>query len=304
MKELKIKKMLAKEQLFVPCVYDCLSAKAAEKAGFKALMLSGGALAYSVNGLPDMAFSTPDELIWTVERITNCTDLPVLVDADDGYGESPIVVYNTVKRLIKAGASGMTIDDSTGIRGFERKIAAASSPDAKPYYHKVVSRKVWLSKIKATVEACKGTGALVIARTECAEEHGFNEAIERCVRARELGADMTLIVGGLKGIEEAKKVAEYDSGWKMWPDVFSVNGVPNVELKDVEKLGFNLVTFHIFEKAALYGMMLYGSKNIENGNTVFSETFDMNGLITQEELYEAISMDRKKWLTKLDGFCK
>ncbi|NLL46928.1 MAG: isocitrate lyase/phosphoenolpyruvate mutase family protein [Clostridiales bacterium] len=296
-----IKEMLAKEQLFVPCVYDCMSAKAAEIAGFKAMFLSGGATAYSQNGLPDMGFLNAEEMIAVVERITNVTDLPLLADADDGYGESPVVVYNTVKRLIKAGAAGFCIDDNTGIRGFERAEASRVDP-SRPHLHPVISREAWLSKIKAALEACEGTDMLVIARTECALQEGFDEAIERCVRARELGCDMTLICGGLHDLETAKYVNKYDKGWKMFPDIFSVDGVPNAQLSDLEKEGFNLVTFHIFEKAALYGMMLYGSENMKNGNTVFSETHDLKGSVEAEELEKALTMNKDLWRARQRDF--
>ena len=271
MKRLVLRKMLQNKQLFVPCVYDCYSAKVAEMSGYKAALLSGGALSYSLCGLPDMAFLTSDELIFATERIASCTDLPLIVDADDGYGESPVVVYNTVKRLVKAGAQAVTIDDSTGIRGFERYVAYLASGSQKPYLQPVVSRKVWLAKIKAAVEACQGTDCMVIARTEAFSMYSFDEVMERCLGARELGAEMTLICDGMETLEDAKRVNDLDKGWKMWPDVYSVNGKPNVDLDDIGNLGFNLVTFHVFEKAALYGMMLYGKNNAENHSTVFSE---------------------------------
>lgn len=296
-----IKEMLGREQIFAPCVYDCMSAKAAEIVGYKAMFLSGGAIAYSQNGLPDMGFATVDEMIAVVERITNCTHLPLLVDADDGYGESPVVVYHTIRRLIKAGAQGFCIDDTTGFRGFERGIAARANPE-KPYQHRVISREAWLAKMKACVEACKGTDAFVIARTECFQQYGIEEALERTIRARALGCEMTLICGGLTTIKDAEYIAKYDKGWKMFPDVFSVDGVPNAELGDLDKLGFNLVTFHIFEKAALYGMMLYGTKNAAAGNTVFSENHDLKGSVSPQELEEALAMNREEWLEKEKDF--
>ena len=296
-----LKKMLATEQLFSPCVYDCMSAKAAEIAGFNSMFLSGGAISYSQNGLPDMAFSTADEMIAVVERITNTVDLPLMADADDGYGESPAVVYHTVKRLIKAGAQGFCIDDTTGYRGFERMEACKADP-TRPVTHPVVPREVWLSKMKAAVAACEGTDMLVIARTECVLQEGLDEAIERCIRARALGCDMTLICGGLTDIETARYVNAYDKGWKMFPDVFSVDGVPNAELSDLAEEGFNLVTFHIFEKAALYGMLLYGKENMKNGNTVFSETHDLKGSVTQSELKDALSMNAALWRNRERAF--
>ena len=92
--------------------------------------------------------------------MTDASPLPIIVDADDGYGESPLNAYRTVLRLAKAGAMAVTIDDSTGIRGWERQFNENEGP------HQVVSREVFLSKIKAAVQAVKNTDCMVIARTE------------------------------------------------------------------------------------------------------------------------------------------
>lgn len=284
--------MLESGQLFVPCVYDCMSAKAAERSGYKAVFLSGGAIAYSQNGLPDMGFSTADEMIAVSDRIVDCIDIPLIVDADDGYGESPIVVYHTVKRLLKAGVQGFCLDDASGCRGFERKIAAVENGTG--YSQKCISREAWLAKIKACVEACKGTGCIVIARTEVSD---LNEAIERCLRARMLGADMTLVCRAMRTLEDGKKVAEYDKGWKMWPDVYSVNGVPNVELEDVKELGFNLVTFHVFEKAALYGMLHCGMEIRKRLDQEKTGPFILDDVAVKTEVREALSFSRDKWLS-------
>lgn len=276
------------KQIFAPCVYDCMSARAAEKSGYPCIMLSGGAIAYSMDGQPDMAFGTLDEVITIVEAITNCVDIPLLVDFDDGYGESPAVVYRNVKRLIRAGAAGFTLDDSTGFRGFERIEYYKANPDevnpitVDPSY-KTISRQKWLAKIKAAVAACEGTGCVCIARTEAGPSYGMDEAILRCVLAKKLGAPMTTVCGGMNDLAMGTRVAEKDIGWKMWPDVTVVNGKPTVELPDVEKLGFNLVTMHVFEKSALYGMIKYGQENLKNQSVVFSTKHAMGGLSLEEQ---------------------
>ena len=255
-----LREMLKKEQLLVPCVYDCLSAKAAQATGFPAIMLSGCSISYAMDGLPDMAMATIDELIYATERITACTSLPLLIDGDDGYGESPAVVYKNMKRLIQAGAQAVTIEDSTGIRGFERKIGWQNSSQETPFHDDILSKEQWLAKIAAAVEACKGTDCMVIARTNSYTVEGLDGAIDRCVQARKLGAEMTLLCsGGLKNVEDAKIAAKKDIGWKVWPDIVSKNGIPNIKLEEVMEYGFNMVTCHVFEKGALYGMMKQGT---------------------------------------------
>ena len=285
-----LRELLEKEQVFAPCVYDCLSARAAELTGFKAILLSGGALAYSMSGVPDMALLTADEVVWATDRIATYSPLPLIVDADDGYGETPLNAYRTTARLVKAGAMALTIDDTTGVRGWERLVTSKDGPSK----HEVVSKENWLAKVKASLAACEETDCLLIARTECKFRYGLDEAIERCLRAIELGAEMTLIIG-LKTLEECRKVAKHVPGWKMYPDVMSKNGVPDVELDDLAPLGFNLVTMHYLEKGAMYGMLDYGKHIYTDRNTVYSDEHDMGGL-SKEEQFDAISMNYRKWL--------
>ncbi len=284
------------EQIFAPCVYDCMSARAAQNSGYKCLMLSGGAIAYSMDGQPDMAFGTLDEVITVVEAITNAVDIPLIADFDDGYAESPAVIYRNVKRLIRAGASGFTLEDATGIRGFERMEYYMANPQEENPARKhpetvIISREAWLARIKAALAACEGTDCVCIARTHAKSAYGEEEALLRCQLARELGAPMTML-GGTRVLADGVKQAAVDKGWKMWPDVTLIDGKPAVELEDVKKLGYNFVTMHVFEKSALYGMLKYGLKDYPNRNTVFTNTYDMDGLLTHDQLKTIMGMER------------
>ena len=272
------KELVQKEQIFAPCVWDCRTARAAELCGYKALMLSGGQLAESVAGLPDIGLITADDLVQSTERICNYSSLPLIVDADDGFGETPLTTYRLIKRLIAAGAKGCTIDDTTGIRGWNRwGFAMMNGYKDGDIKHEVVSRENWLAKVAASLEAAKGTDFLVIARTECKLEYGIAEAIERCKAAEAMAKDMdvdvmTLIIG-LKTIEEAEKV---------WPDVMSKNGKADIDLDDVIPYGFNFVTCHVFEKASMFGMYVYGKETLKDRTTVFHDEHDMGGIPAEE----------------------
>lgn len=296
-KRTTLRELVAKKQIFAPCIWDCMSARVAESVGFEATLLSGGALSTAVCGLPDIGLITADDLVRQTEFVTACSALPCIIDADDGYGELPLNAYRLTRRLAQAGAMALTVDDTTGYRGYNRwgeQLRSGKKDGAID--HPVISRKAWLAKMKASLEAVEGTDCMLIARTECKLKEGLDEAIERCIRARELGAEMTLIIG-LMNLEEAEKVAKYDKGWKMWPDVMSTNGVPDVTLKDIEPLGFNLVTMHIFEKGAMYGMMDYGKNVIKDLNTVYHDQHNMG--MTPEEMKKAFSMDQDKhWFEK------
>ena len=142
--------------------------------------------------------------------------------------------------------------------------------------HPVVSQEHWLAKIKASLEACAGTDCVVIARTEAKLELGLDEAIERCVKAAELGAEMTY-VHCLRTLEECEKVAKALPGWKMFGDVATINGKPFVELDDIEKLGFNFVSMHYLEKASMYGMLDYGKRVFGERSTAYADSHTMGG---------------------------
>lgn len=293
-KKTTLKELLAKKQIFAPCIWDCRTARVAELAGFEAALLSGGQLAESICGLPDIGLISADDLVQSTERICDYSPLPIIVDADDGFGETPLNAYRTTQRLARAGAMALTLDDTTGYRGWNRWGAQM----VKGYKdgqidHPVISRHDFLAKTKAALEACAGTDCLLIARTECKLKYGLDEAIERCIRAVELGAEMTLIIG-LKTLEEAQKVAKYVPGWKMWPDVMSRNGVPDVNLNDIEPLGFNLVTMHYLEKGAMYGMMEYSKHVIKDRTTVYPDEHDMG--MTEEERKKVMTMNLDWWL--------
>lgn len=266
-----LRELVSKEQIFAPCIYDCFSAQAAELCGYKAALLSGGAVAGSLLGKPDMAFLNIEELVQVTDRICSYSPLPIIVDADDGYGESPAVVRYNISRLVKAGAMAVTIEDSTGIRGWERLIHNNFSRQ-----NDLVPENLWLAKVKAAVDACKGTECMVIARTAAKYTYGLQAAIDRLNHALEVGADMVLAVG-IKTPEDCKMMGEQIKGWKMYPDVMAKNQVPDVELSYMEENGFNLVTMHYMEKGAMWGMVEYGTMNMKNKSTVYSEWHDMNG---------------------------
>lgn len=276
-----LKELVAKEQIFAPCVWDCLSMRAAELAGFKAVLLSSAALSYSMLGMPDTGMLTSDELVFATERMANTSKLPIIVDADEGYGDSPLCVYRTCQRLAKAGAMAITIDDTNGIRGWERLFYDNG------YKSGICSKNDFLAKINAAVEGIQGTECMIIARTAAYRREGLDEAIDRMVRAEKLGAHMTMVLG-ITNLDECKKINEKLPGWKMYPDVTSKNGKPDVELDDIAKLGFNLVTMHYLEKGALWGMLDYGIQNCKNRNTVYSDEHDMGGLMSNDETMEGL----------------
>ena len=302
-----LKKMLAEKQLLSPCVWDCYSMKAVELAGFDCALLSGSSVSESLTGIPDLGLISVDELVGVAERVANFGNIPLLVDFDEGYGDSPLNVARNVEKLLKAGVAGFTLDDGMGIRGYDRLAQSRNIEMVKkgvkvdPY--KVVPIETYNAKVKAALDVIEGTDCVLIARTEARPVNGLDDAIERCKRAQDIGAPMTL-VNRYYNIEECRYASKILDGWKMYPDVvIQPDGSPEVELKDIEELGFNYVTMHYLEKGSMYGMLDFGLKNYANKNTVYSETHDMGGL--DKALYRrAMSFNAADYLKKEADYFK
>lgn len=296
-KKKTLRELLSEGQVFAPCVWDCLSTKCAERAGFKAVLLSSGALANCQYGLPDFKFLTVDEVAAAVRNISSSSPLPVIVDGEDIYSSSPVVVYRNVRKLIDAGAMAISVDDAGSLSGWERLMYAREenpTDDPRLYNnvaHEVISRDAFYEKLKAAIAAAKGTDCMIIARSEAKLQYGYEEAFARLQKATELGADMTMCIG-LDNLEDSKRMAELLPGWKMYPDVMARNGKTDVRLEDIEPLGFNLVTMHYLEKGAIYGMMLFGVNNFKNNNAEFSELFDAGEYFSEN----TDSVQYHKWL--------
>lgn len=284
--KVKFRDLVSRKQVFTPCVWDCYSAKAAEMAGFEAILLSGASLGFSMSGVPDLGLHNQEELVYATDRIADYSPLPLVIDADDGFGDV-VQTFRTCYRLAKAGAGAILIEDTPNERGYARfgramEAATLAGKVDGNVPHEVVSQELWLAKIKASIEACEGTDCVVIARTESKLEKGLDDAIERCVRAAALGAEMTY-VHGLRTLEECRKVAKELPGWKMFGDVATVNGVPFVRLEEIEALGFNLVTMHYLEKGSMYGMMDYGRHVFKDRSTRYADEHSMGGMSPAEQ---------------------
>ena len=151
----------------------------AKRAGYKAIYLSGGGVAAGSLGIPDLGISTLDDVLTDVRRITDVCDLPLLVDADIGFGPSAFNVVRTVKSLIKAGAAGMHIEDQVGAK------RCGHRPNKE-----IVSKQEMVDRIKAAVDARTDENFVLMARTDALAVEGLDAAMERAQAYIEAGADM------------------------------------------------------------------------------------------------------------------
>jgi methylisocitrate lyase len=150
----------------------------ARRAGFRALYLSGGGVAAGSLGVPDLGISTLDDVLTDVRRITDVCDLPLLVDADTGFGPSGFKIARTVKSLINFGAAGMHIEDQVGAK------RCGHRPNKE-----IVGKQEMLDRIKAAVDARTDPQFVIMARTDALAVEGSEAAIDRAYACVEAGAD-------------------------------------------------------------------------------------------------------------------
>jgi methylisocitrate lyase len=154
-------------------------ARLAQHEGFKAIYLSGGGLSSGTLGLPDLGIMNLEDVLIDVRRITDVCELPMLVDADTGFGPSTLNIARTVRGLEKAGAGGMHLEDQVnakrcGHRGGKQLVPSAEMVD----------------RIKAAVDARRDASFVIMARTDALAVEGIDAAIERALACVEAGADM------------------------------------------------------------------------------------------------------------------
>jgi methylisocitrate lyase len=175
----KFRAAVAEEKpLQVVGTINAYHARLAERSGYRAIYLSGGGVAAGSLGLPDLGISTLDDVLTDVRRITDASGLPLLVDADTGFG-SAFNIARTVKSLIKFGAGAMHIEDQV---------------QAKRCGHRpgkeIVPREEMVDRIKAAVDARTDPGFVIMARTDALAVEGLQAAIDRAGACAEAGADM------------------------------------------------------------------------------------------------------------------
>ena len=170
--------VVAERPLQVVGAINALSARMAAACGFKALYLSGGGVAANSLGIPDLGISTMDDVLIDIRRITDACALPLLVDADTGWGGA-FNIARTVKSFLKFGAAGLHIEDQVQSK------RCGHRPGKE-----IVSKQEMVDRIKSAVDARTDAEFVIMARTDALAVEGMDKAIERAIACVEAGADM------------------------------------------------------------------------------------------------------------------
>lgn len=210
-------------------VYDALSAKLAQAAGFPMAFVSGYSVAATALGEPDMGLLTQTEIVHQARRICACVDIPIIVDADTGYG-NPLNVFRTVKELIAAGAAGCFLEDQV----WPKRCGHMRGK-------RIVDRQEYLQKMRAAVEARGDADFFIVARTDALAVVGLEEAIERVCAAREIGADGSFVEAP-ESIDQLAEIGRRCPGPNV-ANMLTGGKTPIVPTPQLAKLGFHLILY-------------------------------------------------------------
>jgi 2,3-dimethylmalate lyase len=179
----RLRELLSQNKMTVaPFVFDCLQAKLAEQAGFEAVYMTGFGTS-AARGFPDLGLMTMTEMVANVRAIANAVKVPVIADADTGYGNA-MNVWRTVREYEDAGAAAMHIEDQV----FPKRCGFLAGKQ-------VIPMEEMLPKVRAACDARRDRNLVIIARTDALAVNGWDDVNRRCRAYREAGADMVFVDG-------------------------------------------------------------------------------------------------------------
>ncbi|RJP23307.1 MAG: oxaloacetate decarboxylase [Candidatus Abyssobacteria bacterium SURF_5] len=226
----RVHQMIAQGEIFLAAgVYDALSAKLAERAGFHAVVVTGYGVSASTLGEPDFGLMTQTELIDAARRICNAVSIPVSVDGDTGYGGA-LNVFRLVEALKEMGARGVLLEDQV----WPKRCGHMRGKD-------VIPAGEHEQKIRAAVEARGDYALMITARTDALATHGLDEAIRRANLYKQAGADL-IFVEAPRTVEDLREIA------RQVPPPLVINCIeggqtPLLPLEQLKELGFIAVGY-------------------------------------------------------------
>lgn len=277
---MSLKKRLQNNDILVaPGVYDGLTAALATDAGFEALYLSGAAVAYTRLGRPDIGLSTSSEMADTMSLIADRTDLPVIIDADTGFGNA-LNAQRTMRTYERAGAAALQIEDQT----YPKRCGHLADKS-------LISASEMAGKIAAMADARASDETLIIARTDAIAVEGFSAALDRAETYLDAGADVLFIEAPQTTDQLETICTQFAKRVSLLANMVEGGATPITSADDLETKGFSIVIFPggIVRAIARTAQAYYQSLHTNGSNKPFADRmFDFNGLNdvigTQEQL--------------------
>lgn len=246
---------IAGRPLIVPGAADALAARLIEQLGFGAVYVSGAGVTNSYLGVPDLALMTLTELAAQVEAIRDVVELPILVDADTGFG-GPLNVRRTVRMLERRGASAIQLEDQVSPKRCGHFAGTEVVPTAE-----------MVAKLSAALDARNRESLLIVARTDARESLGLEVALERAEIYREAGADI-IFIEAPQSLEEIREIGRRIEGPLL---VNMVEGglTPTLPADELGLLGYSVILYaNTALRAAISGMRVVLERLLQQGSTL------------------------------------
>jgi len=263
--------MEAERPLQLAGAINAYCALLAERAGFRALYLSGAGVANASLGLPDLALTTLQDVCEDLRRLTGVTRLPVLVDADTGWGAA-LMIARAVRELERAGAAGCHLEDQVQAKRCGHRPGKA-----------LVSPEEMLDRVKAAVDSRTDAAFFVVARTDALAVEGLNATLERAGRYVEAGAD-AIFVEAPATLAEFRRFAE-EIGAPVLANITEFGKTPLFSVEELRTAGVRLVIYPLtaFRAMSATAEWVYATLRREGTQKAL-----LAAMQTRDELYEAL----------------
>ncbi len=274
-----LQKAQLRRGLLVAGAANALSARLIQQLGFEAVYLSGAGITNTFYGLPDLGFIGLSDLVQHTAATRDAVDLPIIVDADTGFGNA-LNVRQTVRALERAGANAIQLEDQVSPKKcghFAGKL--------------VIAKDEMLGKIKAAVDAREQRDFLIIARTDARAVNGMDDALERAAAFAECGADITFVEAPAS-IEELRRITR-ELACPQIVNVVIGGNTPTLPQTEFANMGFGLV---LYANAALQGAVHGMTKALQHlqqhgellENSGLVATFEQRQALVQKPLFDVL----------------
>ena len=269
--------------IVAPGVYDGFSARAVEVVGFSAAYVTGAGSSLSNFGLPDLGLITQSDMVDQIFRLAEATTLPLIVDADTGFGAVTNVV-RTVRRYERAGAAALQLED----QGFPKRCGHLDGKE-------VIDAAVFTARISAAVDARTDDRFKIIARTDALQPFGLDAALERAQLYMEAGADL-VFVEAPENMAQVERIASEIAAPKMI-NMISASITPLLTFAQLAQYGFKLAIYPMVTQSSAMDAMLRALRSLRDDHDDRSTA----ELQTPRQLFELFELDAWQSIADRDG---
>lgn len=272
----KLRQMLQEPGIIAaPGAYDCLTAKIIQQAGFPAVYMTGAGTSVARLGYPDLALATASEMVANAAEMAAAVDVPVIADADTGYG-GVLNVQRTIRQYERAGVAAVHIEDQE----FPKRCGHLDNK-------RVVPTADMVQKIRAAGEARTDEDFVIIVRTDALAVTGWDDTMRRCEEYVKAGADV-LFIEALRTPEEAERVAQ-SFNLPLLYNFVETGKSPLIPVQELERLGFKLVIFPVSALLTVCHVVANLMRELKQHGTT---AHLMNNMVRLEECFETVGLSQ------------